>query len=167
MSLTREQVLFADLAKAMKKTVARQANGKSLRCQEPSTSSLLTRAFARIRLRLRDPTDDQSRQQVEEESKICSPGKTGATDGARGLQGGAFQSLCASERDKSPGHCTNWHTQEVEHAGYKRAVISRNPPLIDEDGYSIDSDDDDQHVQDAVAAAAEADPYSSIHLERM
>lgn len=45
-------------------------------------------------------------------------------------------------------------------------MISRNPPLIDEDGYSIDSDDDDQHVQDAVAAAAEADPYSSIHLER-
>lgn len=45
MSLTREQVLFADLAKAMKKTVARQANGKSFRCQEPSTTSLLTRAF--------------------------------------------------------------------------------------------------------------------------
>lgn len=59
------------------------------------------------------------------------------------------------------------HAQEVEHAGYKRAIISRNPPLIDEDGYSIDSDDDEQHVQDAIAAAAEGDPYSSIHLERM
>lgn len=46
MSLTREQVLFADLAKAMKKTVARQANGKSFWCQEPSTTSLLTRALA-------------------------------------------------------------------------------------------------------------------------
>lgn len=46
-------------------------------------------------------------------------------------------------------------------------MISRNPPLIDEDGYSIDSDDDDQQIQDAVAAAAESDPYSSIHIERM
>lgn len=45
MSLTREQVLFADLAKAMRKTVARQANGKSFRCQEYSTTSLLTRAL--------------------------------------------------------------------------------------------------------------------------
>lgn len=45
MSLTREQVLFADLAKAMKKTVARQANGKSFRCQETSTASMLTRAL--------------------------------------------------------------------------------------------------------------------------
>ncbi|KAK7744255.1 hypothetical protein SLS53_003776 [Cytospora paraplurivora] len=46
-----------------------------------------------------------------------------------------------------------------------RAIISRNPPLIDEDGYSIDSDDDEERVRDAVAAAAEADPYSSIRLE--
>lgn len=55
----------------------------------------------------------------------------------------------------------------VEHTGYRRAIISRNPPLIDEDGYDIDSDDDEERIQEAIAAAAEADPYSSIHLERM
>lgn len=167
MSLTREQVLFADLAKAMKKTVARQAIGKSFRRQDPSTTSLLTRALTRIRLRLRHSTDDQSRQQIEKESTVCSPGQTWATHGAGRLQGGTSHSQCATKRDESQGEYTHWHTQEVEHAGYKRAVISRNPPLIDEDGYSIDSDDDEQHVQDAVAAAAESDPYSSIHLERM
>lgn len=54
----------------------------------------------------------------------------------------------------------------VEHGGYRRAIISRNLPLVDEDGYDIDSDDDDERIQDAMAATAEADPYSSIHLER-
>lgn len=58
------------------------------------------------------------------------------------------------------------YKQVVEHAGYRRAIINRNPPLIDEDGYDIDSDDDDDRVQDAVTAAAEANPYATIHLER-
>lgn len=57
--------------------------------------------------------------------------------------------------------------QEVEHAGYRRSIISRNPPLVDEDGYDIDSDDDEERVQDAIAAAAENDPYAMIRLERM
>lgn len=62
--------------------------------------------------------------------------------------------------------CTNRGAQEVEHAGYRRSIISRNPPLVDEDGYDIDSDDDEERVQDAIAVAAESDPYSSIRLER-
>ena len=51
-------------------------------------------------------------------------------------------------------------------SGYQRAIISRNPPLVDEDGYDIDSDDDEGQVQEAVAAAVEGNPYSSIRLER-
>jgi hypothetical protein len=38
--------------------------------------------------------------------------------------------------------------------------------LIDEDGYEIDSDDDPDRVEDAVAAAAEFDPYANVRLER-
>jgi hypothetical protein len=37
--------------------------------------------------------------------------------------------------------------------------------LIDEDGYDIDSDDDEEQVQEAIAAAMEENPYSSIRLE--
>ncbi|KAJ0119445.1 hypothetical protein J7T55_013646 [Diaporthe amygdali] len=80
MSLTREQVLFSDLAKAMKKTVARQANESD--------------------------SDSEIQQTTNRGNKLK-----------------------------------------------KRA--------------SIDSDDDEQHVQDAIAAAAEGDPYSSIHLEQL
>ena len=58
-------------------------------------------------------------------------------------------------------------SQVVEHAGYQRAIISRNPLLVDEDGYDLDSEDDDEHIQEVEAAAAEENPYSSIHLERM
>jgi len=54
----------------------------------------------------------------------------------------------------------------AEHAGYQRAIIHRNPPLIDQDGYDIESDDDEEQVQEAVASAMEDNPYSSIRLER-
>jgi hypothetical protein len=54
----------------------------------------------------------------------------------------------------------------VEHAGYQRAIIHRNPPLVDDEGYGVDSDDDEERVQEAMAEAAEADPYLSINLER-
>lgn len=54
----------------------------------------------------------------------------------------------------------------VEHAGYRRVIINRNPPLIDDEGYEIDSDDNEERIQEALADAAEVNPYSAIHLER-
>lgn len=54
----------------------------------------------------------------------------------------------------------------VEHGGYQRIIINRNPPLIDDEGYEIDSDDNEDRVQEAIADAADANPYSAIHLER-
>ena len=56
--------------------------------------------------------------------------------------------------------------QVVEHAGYRREIISRNPPLVDDDGYEIETDDDEDRVQEAVAAAADLNPYAGIRLER-
>lgn len=44
--------------------------------------------------------------------------------------------------------------------------MHRNPPLIDDEGYEIDSDDDPDRIEDAVAAAAEFDPYANLRLER-
>ncbi|KAL2266200.1 hypothetical protein VTJ83DRAFT_5552 [Remersonia thermophila] len=60
------------------------------------------------------------------------------------------------------------YKEMAEHAGYQRAIIYRNPPLVDEDGYDLDSeDDDDEQVQEAMAAATEANPYSSVHIEQL
>lgn len=55
----------------------------------------------------------------------------------------------------------------VEHAGYQRAVISRNPPIIDEEGYELDSDDDQGRIAEAQAAVAEDDPYSGIRIDEI
>ncbi|KAK4127229.1 hypothetical protein N657DRAFT_567103 [Parathielavia appendiculata] len=55
----------------------------------------------------------------------------------------------------------------ADHAGYQRAIINRNVPLIDEDGYDIDSGDDEEQVQEAIAAAMDENPYSSIRLEEI
>jgi len=57
--------------------------------------------------------------------------------------------------------------QTIEHAGFQRDIISRNPPLVDEDGYEVDTDDDDERAEAAIASAAEFDPYSDVKIERM
>lgn len=52
------------------------------------------------------------------------------------------------------------------HAGFQRDIISRNPLLIDEYGYEFDSEDDDDQLEEVMAAAADANPYSRISIER-
>ncbi|ETS74326.1 hypothetical protein PFICI_14192 [Pestalotiopsis fici W106-1] len=57
--------------------------------------------------------------------------------------------------------------QYIEHAGYVRGIISRNPPLVDDEGYEPESDDEDyeQRMQDIVETAAEFNPYANVRLE--
>lgn len=55
----------------------------------------------------------------------------------------------------------------VNHAGYQRAIISRNPILIDDEGYEIDSDDDQDYIQDVADTAAEFNPYANVRLENI
>ena len=57
--------------------------------------------------------------------------------------------------------------KKIQHAGFYREIISRNPPLVDEDGYEVDSEDDDERAQAASAAAAEFDPYAAVKIESM
>lgn len=52
--------------------------------------------------------------------------------------------------------------QKVEHAGYRRSIIKRNPRRYDEDGEELDDDDDDSQAD---AEAASQNPYSEIKLE--
>ncbi|KAI0377051.1 RXT2-like protein [Hypomontagnella monticulosa] len=59
------------------------------------------------------------------------------------------------------------YKEVVNHAGFHRAIISRNPMLIDDEGYEIDSDDDQEYVQDVAEAAAEFNPYANVRLENI
>ncbi|PMD48319.1 hypothetical protein L207DRAFT_505351 [Hyaloscypha variabilis F] len=59
------------------------------------------------------------------------------------------------------------YKRKVEHAGFHREIISRNPPLVDEDGYEVDSDDDDERAQAAMATATESNPYADIRIEHL
>ncbi|KAK3995906.1 RXT2-like protein [Cladorrhinum sp. PSN332] len=59
------------------------------------------------------------------------------------------------------------YKEVADHAGYQRAIINKNPPLLDEDGYDIESDDDEEQVREAIAAASTDNPYSDIRLEQI
>jgi hypothetical protein len=52
--------------------------------------------------------------------------------------------------------------QEIDHAGYRRHIVSRNPPQLDE----YDDEDDDEVDEEADAEAAERNPYAGMKLER-
>ncbi|KAK5995043.1 hypothetical protein PT974_03436 [Cladobotryum mycophilum] len=59
------------------------------------------------------------------------------------------------------------YKEAVEYAGVRRSIIHRNPPLLDGDGYEIDSDDDEHRVEEAMLSAAELNPYANIRLEHV
>lgn len=49
---------------------------------------------------------------------------------------------------------------------HSRDIISHVPRLYDQDGYRLDSDEDDEERIDiAQADAAEAYPYADVHIE--
>ncbi|KAM5346639.1 hypothetical protein ACJ41O_009644 [Fusarium nematophilum] len=60
------------------------------------------------------------------------------------------------------------YREYVEYAGVRRPILYRNPPLLDDEGYEIDSDDEDEgRLQEAEASAAEMNPYANIHIENI
>ncbi|ROT36631.1 hypothetical protein SODALDRAFT_335732 [Sodiomyces alkalinus F11] len=59
------------------------------------------------------------------------------------------------------------YKEDVEYAGQIRTIINRNPPLLDDEGYEVDSDDDEERLQEAMASAAELNPYANIRLEQV
>ena len=52
--------------------------------------------------------------------------------------------------------------QTIEHAGYRRNILRRNPKRYDEDGEELEDDDEDE---EADVRAAEDNPYAEIQLE--
>ncbi|KAJ8132458.1 hypothetical protein O1611_g1164 [Lasiodiplodia mahajangana] len=73
----------------------------------------------------------------------------------------------AHEGQLAPPSGPELYREVVNHAGYQRTIISRNPPLIDDEGYEIDSDDDEEHILDAMNNAAEFNPHANIRLENI
>lgn len=56
--------------------------------------------------------------------------------------------------------------QELEYAGVRRSIIYKNPPLIDDDGYEVESGDEAERVEEAAITAAQLNPYATLRLER-
>jgi hypothetical protein len=53
----------------------------------------------------------------------------------------------------------------VEYGGARREILNRKAPLVDDDGYALESDDDDEQIQQAAATAAQFDPYAHIRID--
>ncbi|KAK2760921.1 hypothetical protein FQN54_002163 [Arachnomyces sp. PD_36] len=56
------------------------------------------------------------------------------------------------------------YKEKIEHAGYSRYILKRNPPRYDSDGDELDDDDADEAAD---AATAEENPFSGVVLEKL
>ena len=52
--------------------------------------------------------------------------------------------------------------QKIEHAGYTRYILQYNPRRFDEEGFELESEDEDS---EADREAEEKNPYSGIRIE--
>ncbi|KJZ78493.1 hypothetical protein HIM_01884 [Hirsutella minnesotensis 3608] len=73
----------------------------------------------------------------------------------------------ARQGQMTPTQGPSAYKEPVEFAGARRAIIHRNPLLVDDEGYEIDSEDDEDRIDDAALAAAELNPYGNIRLEHL
>lgn len=66
--------------------------------------------------------------------------------------------------DKNSSSCTDFAgvKQKINHAGYSRYILKRNPPRYDSEGDELDDDDVDE---EADAAAAEENPFSDVKID--
>ncbi|KAI2790454.1 hypothetical protein POX_d05970 [Penicillium oxalicum] len=61
-------------------------------------------------------------------------------------------------------NAAEFYKEKVEHAGYTRHILRRNPLRYDSEGEELDEEDEDS---EADAAAAEDNPFSGIALETL
>lgn len=57
--------------------------------------------------------------------------------------------------------------QKIEHAGYTRYILHRNPPRYDSEGDEIEGEAEEDADSETAAEANEDNPFAGIALERM
>jgi hypothetical protein len=65
---------------------------------------------------------------------------------------------------QGPRTLTRRCRQRIEHAGYRRYILQRNPPKYDCDGDLVEPVDDDDDDDD-LFSTVEENPYADIRLE--
>ncbi|KAK2590574.1 hypothetical protein QQS21_011739 [Conoideocrella luteorostrata] len=144
--MATQQILFAETIAGMKKAFKRKAYGET-----PFRLLLLARD---------DPTLTKARSiESDSDSDIDS-----LTNRGHKLQKRARFAL---KGQLVPTANPSAYKQVVDYAGVRRNILYPNLPLVDDEGYEIISDDDDDRVEEAELAAAELNPYSKIRLEHV
>ncbi|UNI22597.1 hypothetical protein JDV02_008470 [Purpureocillium takamizusanense] len=73
----------------------------------------------------------------------------------------------ARQGQLAPTDGPSFYREAIDYAGVRRTIIHRNAPLVDDEGYEVNSEDDDEQVEEAEATAAELNPYANVRLEHI
>ncbi|EWZ87908.1 hypothetical protein FOWG_09574 [Fusarium oxysporum f. sp. lycopersici MN25] len=143
--MASQQILFAETIAGMKKAFKRKSYGTEI--------SLRLSRWRDWQLTIH-PTESDSDSEIESYSNRGNKLKK--------------QARFARQGQLVPNNGPSSYKEYVEYGGVRRPILYRNPPLVDEEGYEIDSDDEDEErVQEAEALAAEMNPYANIQIENI
>ncbi|GKT57836.1 LOW QUALITY PROTEIN: RXT2-like protein [Colletotrichum tofieldiae] len=142
--MATQQILFAETVAAMKKALKRKTYA----------DSLLDLAVA-----LCPKHSDKQLAESDSDDEIDHYGNRGHKLKKR--------ALFSHKGQLAPPSGPEVYNEVIDYAGQQRTIISRNPPIVDEEGYEIDSDDDEERIQEVVSSATELDPYANIRIEQI
>ncbi|KEY66873.1 hypothetical protein S7711_05227 [Stachybotrys chartarum IBT 7711] len=147
--MASQQVLFNETIAGMKKAFKRKAYGKLM----PKTRSVVRHANSGLR------TESDSDSEIDHYTNRGHKLKKRARFAHKGqLVPPTGPSAYKEVRSAAA---------IIEYAGIRRSIISRNTPLVDDEGLRIDSDEDEGRIDDAIAASAPLNPYANIRLEQI
>ncbi|KAK7407934.1 hypothetical protein QQX98_009896 [Neonectria punicea] len=160
--MATQQVLFSETIAGMKKAFKRKAYGMVL----PDATS--RRRTTDLRRAAESDSDSEIENysnrghKLKKRARFAHKGQLVPTDGPSSYRQVPFAVMMSGSR---PVLLTE--TKYVEYAGVRRPILHRNPPLIDDEGYEIDSDDDADRLHEAETHASEINPYANIQLEHL
>ncbi|KPM38390.1 hypothetical protein AK830_g8176 [Neonectria ditissima] len=143
--MATQQVLFSETIAGMKKAFKRKAYGTTP-LDATSQKTPLTSVAPQ------NPTP------IPKSTTTATEGISSRNEPGSHTRGNWYRPTAQAPTDRA---------KYVEYAGVRRPILHRNPPLIDDEGYEIDSDDDADRLHEAETHASEINPYANIQLEHL
>ncbi|KAJ6442094.1 glycoside hydrolase family 3 [Purpureocillium lavendulum] len=141
--MASQQILFAETIAGMKKAFKRKAYGAFSFPPLVASTARSPTLFAESDSDSEIENHGNRGNKLKKRARFARQGQLAPTDGP------------------------SFYKEAIDYAGVRRTIIHRNPPLIDDEGYEVNSEDDDEQVEEAETTAHELNPYADVRLEHI
>jgi hypothetical protein len=166
--MAAQAALIADTIRAMKMRIAAKHYCKSLYCISNCDNHIAGRqpvpkedcpncwGFAVSESEDEPPLATNRGNKLKRKAEFYHEGKLGGTR--------PYKKVSSDGAEASHRICANPMGKRIEHAGYQRYIISRNPTHYDEFGEELNPGEEGQ-AYDAYGNPAKEDPFNTVQVE--